>query len=288
LFENVDGKGAFEDHLSTLARINEGIYKREFISASQAWRQKWIVKPAPIEVEEEEGTPFYDKVNDDAEETANAVDEIFELNAQQENEIWAAIIDSNPGTISMLPNGSTIAESGVTDFRQVLEGTKDDIRFLGEETATQFSMAVNEAVNMSASGADAIRERGDKKALTLQYYVSPQIEMVMALSFAVQGDAQRADPAEITVVWRDVREVSILDKASAFKQMVEAGLSKRMSMRIGMQMTPTQILEEEQAVLNEEFVKALSTVPEVTTTQGAVVNAAQADQIAGGPTSGLP
>jgi hypothetical protein len=177
-------------------------------------------------------------------------------------------------------------ESGVTDYRQMIESTREDVKLLGEVTATQFTMAISEATNMSTSGADGIRERGDQVANRLLQFVKPSTELLMSLAFEVEGDEERADISELESIWKPVREISMKEKSESFKVLVEAGLSKRNSMKIGLQFTPTEIVEEEQFSMTEKFQSSL-TAPTQAPTQEVVPDAGTADQSTSGQTGGV-
>lgn len=273
-FSALGGVGVFENHIGALARVNEGVYKREFISTSQAWKQRWINKPKPPEEEDTDQT--YDQIvsNADSDDEDNEnLPRDYDLTEEEENALFAAVVDSNPGTVSIFPHGTELKESGTVDFRQLLEATKDDIRFLGESTNTLFTMAISEATNMSTSGADGIRERADQSARTIIENLKPSLETLLSLAFEIEGDEERADIAEIESIWKPVREIPLKERADSYKVLVDGGVSKRTAMKVALNLTPTQIVEEENNIMSAGFM--LGVTPETPTTEETNNNAAE-------------
>jgi hypothetical protein len=273
-FSMIDGKGIFEDHLSTMTRINEGIFHRMWIGLTQAQRVMMLIAP-------EEKVPvgaartYFEAAQDGLDVNPNT----FKADPREdEDDSLFGAIDLTPGSVNELPPGTEIWQGQSMDIRPLLEEVKDDIRFLGEETGTQFAFAISEAVNMSASGANAIKRRGREMAEEIRDVVETQIAELMARAFEIEGDMTRADAGSIEVIWATIDDSSDLEKAEAAEHAAKAGVPWRTRMRKYLQMTPKELAEAESDRMTEMFTQPVAgattqatptpAATDVTTTQG--------------------
>lgn len=252
------GKGIFEQHIGSLQTINEDRFQRVYIGLGQAAKQQMLIRPPDPEPQKTGITQFDIEHSDVPLETSP-----FAVKEPEDESLFGAL-RSGPGTRWELPNGTKYAESSSTDIRPIDEAIKNDIRILGEVTGTQFSLAVSEAVNMSASGANAIKARGNQIAREERDRNEMSLASTIAHAFEIEGDTTRADKSQIEVIWASIDDSSIKEKSEAAKAAKEAGMPWRTRMEIVFQMTPDQIRAAEQERFNEAF-NTVTQETEVTT-----------------------
>lgn len=242
------GKGIFENHIGSMQMINEGRFQRAYIGLAQAAKQQMLVRPEEPE-DTTAGITQYELKNGivPSEEAA-----AFKMKEPEDDSLFGSLV-GGPGRRWELPYGTKYIESSSTDSRPIDEALKTDIRILGEVSGTLFSLAVSEAVNMSASGANAIKARGQQIAAEERDRNEMSLALVLCYAFEYEGDLQRAELYSIEVIWAKVDDSSVKERAEAAKAAKEAGVPWRSRMEIIMQMNQDQIRVAEQERITEMF-----------------------------------
>lgn len=198
-FRNARGVGEYEPHLSVLDRINDTIFDTVSIAKIQAFRQrafKGLPKTYPQGHDREGETIEYDP----------------------------GAFAADPGSLWDLPADVDIWESQTIDIGPIRLLIKDAVMDLAAVTRTPLSMITPDAANGSAEGASTMREahvfRTEDRRLRCHFGMAK----VMAYAFAWAGDAQRADPTQMTTVWAPIERYSLLQKSAAAAQAAASGL----------------------------------------------------------------
>lgn len=198
-FQNRGGVGEFENHLSVLDRINDGIFERVTIAKLQAFRQRAF-----------EGMPdVYPDDHPKAGETIEYDEDAF---------------SADPGALWRLPPGVKIWESAPIDLTPIIATIKDDVEKLAAVTRTPLHMITPDAASGSAEGATTMREGHEFRVedrITRCRYGSAE---VMSLAFAWMDDAERAKVEEIETIFAPTARYSLEQKMSAAAQAKAAGL----------------------------------------------------------------
>lgn len=214
--EAPQGKGEFEKYMSSLERINYTIMQMMVIMTHQAFKQRGI-----------KGVPMKDP------ETGKDID-------------YSEIFVSDPGAMWLLPPDAEVWESTQADLQGVQTSLKDFVKSLAVESSTPLYSITPEAAQGSAEGASLQRETHLAKIDDrLEIYEVPLAE-AMSCIFQIDGDKKRADLESMEVIWKDPKEVSVMEMSQAAMNGNAAGLSKRLIMSKFMRMAPQEIEEEEQ------------------------------------------
>jgi len=183
-FLNKRGLGEYETHLDVVDRINHGMLFRLCVAASQAFRQMAVT-----------GLP-------DVDEEDQPID-------------YSKQFTLAPGAFWQLPPGAEMWESKVTDVRQLVELSKDDIAQLAAVTETPMYMMIPGGQNQSAEGASLAREGLVFRAEDRRDRVTGRWAETMSLMFEVTGDADRAQLARLRTLWKPINRLSLSEKADA-------------------------------------------------------------------------
>jgi hypothetical protein len=208
------GVGEFEPHLSVLNRINYTTLQGLEIATMQAYRQR-AVKGVPAK--DERGDPIdYD-------------------------DIFAA----GPGALWHLPATAEMWESGQVDLGPVRSLNRDNIQDLAATTGTPLFYLTPDAANGSAEGASLARERLIFRTYDRLTYAGEGWESVIATSFLVEGDMDRARRPAMEIIWWPPELHSLAEQADAAVKGVAGGLSRRAVLRMIYRMTPQEIEDNE-------------------------------------------
>jgi hypothetical protein len=225
-FENRNGTGEFEKHIATLERINHTILQRMIIIAFQAFRQRAV-----------KGVPNTD-------EDGKEID-------------YSDIFKSDPGAIWLLPEVAEFWESAQADLTPVLTSVKDDIIHLAVSSQTPLFSVVPDAANGSAEGAALQREGLLFKVEDCISRADHAFAATMADAFAAEGDSERADVADIEVVWASPRRSSLTERAVSAVQAMAAGAPWRTVMTLFLELTPDQVALAEKERVDDMYLQAL-------------------------------
>lgn len=214
-FEAPQGKGEFERYISSLERINYTIMQIMVIMTHQAFKQRGI-----------KGVPLKDP------ETGKDID-------------YSEVFVSDPGAMWLLPPNAEVWESQQAELQGIQTQLKDFIKDLAIESSTPLYSITPESANGSAEGASLQRETHLAKIDDrLEIYEIPHCE-VMSCIFQIDKDSARAELGALEVIWKDPKEVSVMEMSQAAMNGATAGLSKRLIMSKFMRMAPKEIKEEE-------------------------------------------
>lgn len=201
-FRNLDGVGEFEPHIDLLDRIDHQTLQRMVIATLQAFRQR-VVKNAPTH---------------DA--RGNKLD-------------WDEILVADPGGVWIIPSqgpdGQPIDlwESSQIDLTPILQANKDDIHHLAAVTSTPLHIFMPDVVNGSAEGASVLREEAGFKVEDRLRRFTPGWQDVMAQSFLMENQSNRADPNKIEIIWAPVDRKSDAEMADAAVKKASIGVPFR-------------------------------------------------------------
>lgn len=129
ILDRDDGKGFIEPHTDLIDGINTQRLQRMSVTATQAFRQRWIKKD-----KDAPGVPEVDPVTG----------EKFDM---------AELLEAAPGVFWEMPEGWEIQESSPTDVTQLLAAEKEDIRRLAAVLGVNWSIFMPDNTNQSATGA---------------------------------------------------------------------------------------------------------------------------------------
>jgi len=238
-FSTPGGVGEFERHIDTLDRINHTILQRLIITAMQAFRQRGI-SPG------KDGQPFpeyYPEGHPNAGEKIN-YDEIYQ---------------AGPAALWFLPTGADVWESQVTDIRPILEAVTSDLKHLAGASSTPLYVLSPEAANGSAEGASLARETNLTKVLDRIDRDTSALGRTMSFAFQAIGDDVRADASQIETLWAPVDFTTMAQKAEAARN-AEKNLSRRGIWERIYQMTPAEMVQEEDNLREQGFADEVETV----------------------------
>jgi hypothetical protein len=232
--KNRYGVGEFEPHLPILDRINYTILNRLEIATLQAFRQRALKGDLPT-----------------TDEQGNDID-------------YDHIFESGPDALWMLPEGVDIWESGGVDLGPVRSAIRDDIQDLAAVTRTPLFYLTPDAANGSAEGASLMREGLVFKTQDRIAQATESWEQAMSLAFLFGGDLERANRADMEVIWAPPERRSLAERADAASKAQD--LPWRTRMRDIWQFSPQQIDRMEA----ERVTDLLADIAEVDEPDGAV------------------
>lgn len=218
----IDGQGystgEFEDVLDVLDRINHMVLQRLVIATVQAFKQRAITNLP------------------DNDADGNPID-------------YAGMFTADPGALWSLPEGASIWESQQTDIQGILSAVRNDVMDLAAITRTPLFYLTPDAANGSAQGASLAREGLVFKTADRIVQASESWEDVMALAFLRAGDTQRAQRADMEVIWAPPERFSLAERADAAIKADAAGMPWRTVMSEIMQQSPQAVdrMEAERA-----------------------------------------
>lgn len=191
--------GEFEPHLPILDRINYTILNRLEIATLQAFRQRAVIGDLP-----------------DVDAEGNEID-------------YDGIFESGPDALWRLPAGAALWESGGIDLGPVRSAIRDDIQDLAAVTRTPLFYLTPDAANGSAEGASLMREGLVFKTQDRIVQASESWEQVMSLAFRFAGDEERANRADMEVLWASPERRSLSERADAASKAQDLPWRTRMS-----------------------------------------------------------
>lgn len=203
-------QGEFEGVLDTLDRINHGILQRLIIATIQAFRQRAVKGLQPTD---EQGDP---------------VD-------------FNGIFQPGPGALWLLPEGAEMWESSQTELSGINTSIRSDIMDLAASTRTPLFYLTPDAANGSAEGASLAREGLVFKTNDRLNQAGESWEQVMSLAFRWLGDEQRADTADLEVLWAPPERFSLAERYDAASKAQGAGVPWRYVMTDVLQFSPSVV-----------------------------------------------
>lgn len=219
------GLGDFEPHLDLLARINNMIVDRLWISKFQVFRQRVLMDKG----DPEETDPIPDA--DEADEQTGDGDQ-----GPKEDDL-SDILQADPGAVWRLPRGYEIWESTPTDLTPALLAVRDDIKEFAGVTFTPLYVFTPDAVQGSAEGASLAREGQVYKAEAWQTTAARPFLNAVGDMLAVAGT-----PVEdVELKWMPAERYSLLQKAQAAQYALAAGVPWEGRMEDYMQLSPETI-----------------------------------------------
>lgn len=177
--------GEFEPHLPILDRINYTILNRLEIATLQAFRQRAVIGDLP-----------------DKDENGDEID-------------YDGIFESGPDALWRLPAGAALWESGGIDLGPIRTAIRDDIQDLAAVTRTPLFYLTPDAANGSAEGASLMREGLVFKTQDRIVQAGESWEQVMSIAFLFAGDLDRAQRADMEVIWASPERRSLSERADA-------------------------------------------------------------------------
>lgn len=220
------GLGDFEPYLDLLARINNMIVDRLWISKFQVFRQRVLMdKGDPLEED-----PIPDDDDDDTEKTGDG-------ESDKPKDDMSDIMQADPGAVWRLPKGYEIWESTPTDLSPALAAVKDDIKEFAACTFTPLYVFTPDAVAGSAEGASLAREGQVYKAETWHTVAARPFLNAAGDMLAVAG----LTVEDIELKWMPAERYSLLQKAQAAQYAQAAGVPWQGRMEDYMQLSPDTI-----------------------------------------------
>jgi hypothetical protein len=192
-FETRTGQGAFETHLSELDRLNTTIFQRVVITTMQSFKQRWISG----EIEK-----YYPEDWPDPALRGQPIDY---------NKKFAA----GPASMWLLPGDVKVNETTNVDITPILTAIQADLKHIGTVTGTPLYLLVPDAVNQSASGAEAMREAVHFRVAELQEINGDNIAAAIMLALSAT-DKPREDTLQVS--WGPQELVSVTDLGAAAAQ----------------------------------------------------------------------
>lgn len=202
--------GEFEAALDTLDRINHGILQRLIIATIQAFRQRAVMGVQP---------------NDEA---GNPID-------------FNGLFMPGPAALWMLPEDAKMWESSQTDLTGILLSVRNDIMDLAASTRTPLFYLTPDAANGSAEGASLAREGLVFKVNDRIVQAGEAWEQVMSLAFRWLGDNERANTADLEVLWAPPERFSLAERYDAASKAQAAGVPWRYVMTDVLQFSPSVV-----------------------------------------------
>lgn len=224
--EAPEGLGDFEPFLDLLARINNMIVDRLWISKFQVFRQRVLMDKG----DPEESDP----IPDDDETTEQTGDG---ETPKEKGDDLADLLQADPGAVWRLPRGYEIWESTPTDLTPALNAVKDDIKEFAACTFTPLYVFTPDAVQGSAEGASLAREGQVFKAESWQTIA--QRPFLNAANDMLAVAETPVDDLELK--WMPAERYSLLQKAQAAQYAQAAGVPWEGRMEDYMQLSPETI-----------------------------------------------
>lgn len=235
-FATPHGIGEFEMHIDSLDRINHTILQRLTITAMQAFRQRGI-SPS------KDGDPF---------------PEFYPEGHPQEGQKinYDEVYEAGPAALWFLPLGAQVWESAATDIRPIIEAIKEDLKMLAAASSTPLHVLSPESANGSAEGATLSRETNLTKVLDRIDRDTTALARSMSFAFQALRDAVRADPTQIATLWAPLDFSTIEQKALATYNARRGGMSKTLIGEKIWALTPGELAQESQNVIDDVFAAA--------------------------------
>ncbi|MGW8565666.1 phage portal protein [Isoptericola sp. NPDC055881] len=215
-YRNEEGIGEFQRHRDLLDRLDHMVLQGMVVATLQAFRQRGI------KVADKKDLPEKD------EETGERIDY---------NDVFSA----DPGALWLLPASAEMWESGAVDLTPIWTGVEKAIQQLSAVTFTPLAMFSPEGQNQSAAGAAFAREGRTFKIEDRQDRFGAVHAAALAALFLMSGDAERARPESIDIVWRPAERYGLTEKSDAAVKAKAADVPWETRMRDIYQYSPAQI-----------------------------------------------
>lgn len=202
-FLSEDMVGEFQRHIDDLDRVDHLILQGMTIATMQAFKQRAIhVSP--------------DDMPDEDPETGAPID-------------YDSMFESDPGALWKLPETAKIWESGNLDLTPIWTGVDRAIQILSATTFTPLAMFQQDGANQSAAGAGFARESRTFKVEDRQPRLAGPLERALSMIFRLRDpDDSRADPSNLSVVWKPAERYSLAEKADAMTKLKDVPWESRM------------------------------------------------------------
>ena len=157
-FRNRKGVGVFEHHLDLLARLDNMTFRRDVITALQAFKQRALFN-----------TP-------DEDDEGNPID-------------WDDLLRADPGALWRIPPAADsnqrveIWESAATDIRPLTDAEKAELMKLCAVTSTPMHIFFPDAASGSAEGAALLKDEHIAKAEDIRVRANEAARDVMSIGF---------------------------------------------------------------------------------------------------------
>ena len=202
-FISEDAVGEFQRHTDDLDRVDHLILQGMTIATMQAFKQR------AIKADKEQ-------LPDEDPDTGQPID-------------YDNIFAADPGAIWRLPESAEIWESGNLDLTPIWTGVDRAIQILSAVTFTPLAMFQQEGANQSAAGATFAREARTFKVEDRQPRLAAPLERALAMIFRLRNaDDSRADPANLSVVWKPAERYSLAEKSDAMTKLTAVPWESRM------------------------------------------------------------
>lgn len=210
--------GEFEKHLGILDRINYQVLSRLEVATLQAFKQRAV---KGMKTRDENGVEI-------------DYDDIFK---------------SDPGALWLLPATAEMWESGAVDLGPMRLAIRDDVQDLAAVTRTPMFYLSPDSANGSAEGASLAREGLIFKAKDRLRQLGESVEQTMSYAFMMAGDDQRANRADMEVIWSPPERYTLNERYAAAAQAQAAGVPWRTVMTSVLQFSPQEVdrMEAERA-----------------------------------------
>lgn len=156
-----DGQGIYEDHLSTIDRINFMIFSRLVVTDKQSFKELWVSGlPAFIRNEDGTFTPIE----------------------------WTEEMMTGPGGVNLLPGENTkVTETGSTDPSPLTGAAYADIKNLAALTKTPLYILDPSSAQQSALGADLADKTHRTNVRRLRVPAGMMMAELLSIAFEFEG-----------------------------------------------------------------------------------------------------
>lgn len=213
-------QGDFEANLDLLARINNMIVDRLWISKFQTFRQR-AFEDHSKDIDGEDPFP------DEDEETGEKIN-------------WDEILSADPGAVWRLPIGVKIWESTPTDIMSALVAVRDDVKEYAATNRTPLYVFTPESVGGSAEGASLAREQQVYKAEGWQEVATLPILNAMSDVLAIIQNDPSFD-VELECQWLPAERFSLSHRTQSAAAAKAAGVPWEGRMEDYLQLPPETV-----------------------------------------------
>lgn len=217
-FPNLYGTGEFEEHLSTLDRINDKIFNEWWIGKIQAFRQRAV-----------KNLPDTETVKEGGKEVEKEID-------------YTDMFRTSPDEMWRVPGDVEFWESTPVDPGPITNSIKHDLERLAASVSQPLHTITPDAAAGSAEGAALMREEHLFKIRNRLARVNRRWAEVMSLAFEFQGDKARAEVTKIIPMWDPIQRFSLTEMASAASQL-KGILPNEAIRRDVLQYSPAEVIE---------------------------------------------
>ncbi|WP_311208734.1 MULTISPECIES: hypothetical protein [unclassified Aeromicrobium] len=200
------GLGDFEPHLDLLARINNMIVDRLWITKLQVFRQRALRDT--VDPEDHRGPDERMPENDP--KTGEKID-------------YSKVFEADPGSLWELPYGYDIWESTPADLQPILLSVRDDVKEFATSTRTPLYVFMPDAIQGSAEGAEVAREGQVFKANSWKKRQTRTFLLVAQAALAIAGE-NLTEEDELDLVWTPSQTYSLSQRTQAARDAKEVGI----------------------------------------------------------------